>query len=410
MALKGTLKDFGISEIFQLIGHQSKTGLLSLKSNEREVRIQFVDGNVIRAESSTRERRELLGGMLLRAAAITQSQLDSALEIQRRTLKRLGDILVEAGFITAGTLRDFTRLQTTETIYKLFLWQAGTYEFTAQEVSEVPQGNDNDEPIRSESVLMEGVRMVDEWPFIRRHITSYAMTFKVLKPLPGSLADNAAKRAAAEEEAFGLDAAFGAMESRTPAPSREDKDKLGRNERNVYALVRPGRDVQALIDLSRLGEFETCKALMNLAKEGYLQPIAAAATAGAGITEGGALEPASAGRGRGAQLLESTGALLGVLLLVLSALGVVVGPRVLRGNHVDIGSLEAGRDVAGDAAGARIRRALEVYRLGHGAYPETLQALVEAGLLSAYQLRAPFDRPFAYARTRQGYELVRPFF
>ena len=30
MALKGTLKDFGIADIFQLIGHQSKTGVLTL--------------------------------------------------------------------------------------------------------------------------------------------------------------------------------------------------------------------------------------------------------------------------------------------------------------------------------------------------------------------------------------------
>ena len=34
----------------------------------------------------------------------------------------------------------------------------------------------------------------------------------------------------------------------------------------------PGRPVAAIVDLSRLGEFETCKALLNLVNLGYLGP------------------------------------------------------------------------------------------------------------------------------------------
>ncbi len=37
MALRGTLGDFGISDIFQLVGHQTKTGVLLLKSKDIEV-------------------------------------------------------------------------------------------------------------------------------------------------------------------------------------------------------------------------------------------------------------------------------------------------------------------------------------------------------------------------------------
>ena len=36
--------------------------------------------------------------MLMRAEVISQQQLDQALDLQRRTLKRLGDIMVDAGF------------------------------------------------------------------------------------------------------------------------------------------------------------------------------------------------------------------------------------------------------------------------------------------------------------------------
>ena len=48
MALRGTLGDFGIADIFQLVGHQQKTGILLLKNRELEVRIYFVEGNVVK--------------------------------------------------------------------------------------------------------------------------------------------------------------------------------------------------------------------------------------------------------------------------------------------------------------------------------------------------------------------------
>ena len=42
MALSGTLKDFGIADILQLIGHQTKTGKLVLKNGPEEVDVLFV--------------------------------------------------------------------------------------------------------------------------------------------------------------------------------------------------------------------------------------------------------------------------------------------------------------------------------------------------------------------------------
>ena len=57
MALAGTLKDFGIADILQLIGQQQKTGVLHLESKDQEVQIAFEDGNIVRAESIAARRR-----------------------------------------------------------------------------------------------------------------------------------------------------------------------------------------------------------------------------------------------------------------------------------------------------------------------------------------------------------------
>ena len=41
MALSGTLKDFALPDIFQLIGMQRKTGLLTLESDRETVSVVF---------------------------------------------------------------------------------------------------------------------------------------------------------------------------------------------------------------------------------------------------------------------------------------------------------------------------------------------------------------------------------
>ena len=41
MALEGTIRDFGLPDIFQLIGLQRKTGVLTLKNEKDKVTVTF---------------------------------------------------------------------------------------------------------------------------------------------------------------------------------------------------------------------------------------------------------------------------------------------------------------------------------------------------------------------------------
>jgi hypothetical protein len=155
MALSGTLKDFGIADILQLIGHQTKTGTLVLKSGNDEVHVLFVDGTVVFATQKARNKADLLGALLRRAELITEEKLQEALTEQQRSLKRLGDVLVQQNYVDAKRLSHVMRLQTTETLYRLFRWKTGTYEFTQEDVD---AGKSGFESIRAESILLEGFR------------------------------------------------------------------------------------------------------------------------------------------------------------------------------------------------------------------------------------------------------------
>jgi hypothetical protein len=399
MALTGTLKDFGIADILQLIGQQQKTGLLNLETKDHSVQIHFVDGNVVKAASATRSKQDLLGTMMVRAKVLTENQLEQALAIQKRTLRRLGDILIGEGFVEKETFQQMYQLQTTETLYKLFHWKDGTYAFEQQEVDYDPEAVT---PIRSENALMEGFRMVDEWPMVRKTISSYEMTFRRLKDLgPAEAAPGVA--AADDDDPFAsVDAAFSAMEA-GEAPPDDDDGPIGPYERRVLPLVAEGVTVQQIVDVSRIGEFETCKALLNLVQQGYLEAVAPAKSARpmAGTGERDLLGALRRGV---AHLAVGAAVLVGVALLSYLALGAT-------GSGAGVFVPRGGQDVIARQAQARLESALAVYRLDEGELPGSLDTLVEAGLLGRRDLVYPYGRAWYYRVAEdeaRGYVLLPP--
>jgi hypothetical protein len=398
MSLRGTLGDFGLPDIFQLVGHQQKTGVLLLKDREIEVRIYFVDGNVVKAEESSRERNNLLGALMVRGGCLTPAQLDAALATQQRTLRRLGDILIEMNVVDRATIKDFARLQTTETIYRLFMWRKGTYEFSQTSVDYDEQSYD---PIRAENILMEGFRMVDEWPSVRKIVPSSFCTFTVIKdpPAPGQGGKDD------DDILAGMKEAFGDESSETAAgPVMR---KIGENERRVFSLVTPLRTVQDIIDLSRLGEFETTKSLAALVQNGCLRVVLPK------IDEKKQQdEPFTIRRVWGAV------SPVAIRVMLYAVVAGAVGGLVKLASTAETGVLVTDRDVVvrraalqdklGDVARLRIEAALETYRLVEGKYPAKLDELVVKEYLDERELSFPFESRFSYRTTGEGFVLALP--
>jgi len=392
VALKGTLKDFGIAEILQLIGQQAKSGVLHLESRDDLIHIAIADGNVVRAESTGRKTRERLGNLLVRADIITPEELAYALDAQKRSLRRLGDILVELGLVSKHDLREMTALQTTETVFRLFHWKSGTYEF---EPGDVEWDRETVTPLRAESVLMEGFRQVDEWPLVRRRISSTAMTFERTRALEPERASRKP-----EKEGGDVDAAFDGLGAE-PEPK---KGELGRNERRCHELAEPGRTVEKIVDLSRLGEFETCKALLNLVNLGYLRALPPANRAAAAV--GAYAQDWQARIRRGAARVVATLAIAAALAGIaywVDRRGLAFGGQggaALRDNT-------AQRFLARYQM-ERLRGALEVYRLERGEYPDDLSRLPEAGLADGRDLTYPWSEPYYYRRRPEGRFVLLP--
>lgn len=392
MALAGTLKDFGIADILQLIGQQQKTGVLYVKSKNEEVEVSFQNGEIVRSLSRTRKHRERIGAMMVNASMITQEVLDHCLEIQKRTLKRIGDILVAEGEISGAQLREMMQLQTTETIFKLFEWNAGTYEFTQQDV-ELDPGQAP--PIRPEAVLMEGFRRIDEWPLIRKRVTSMNMSFERARALDlGS------------QQADDVDAAFDAvLGGGSPAPSDSSVRSVGPQERLVFALAEKDVTVQRLCDLSRLGEFETCKALFNLLDTGFLKGVAP--RKGAPVqTERRPGPSVQIGRFFGGTAVQ-VGLGLALFVGICAALRASEDPVKVSVAAIPLES-DGTAKLFADSQMSRISSALELFRISHGKYPDTLNDLVIDDIVPGEELRYPFETQYHYRAIGDSYILLPP--
>lgn len=387
MALKGTLKDFGIADILQLIGQQQKTGHLRLSNKGDEVVVSFREGNIVKAEAGHRNKKELIGSMLVAADLISEQQLEFALETQKRTLQRLGDVLVGQGALTAEKFKDLVQLQTSETLFRLFQWNAGTYEFEAAEVEQDPTMT----PLRAESVLMEGFRRVDEWPVVRKRITSLQMTFEKVKELPPPTFSK-------DDFDSALDDAFGEVKKDV---NKGEFQSVGENERKVYALVTPARTAARIIELSALGEFETAKALCNLINLEYLKGLAPTKKGGPDFADG-----------RGSAVLGVIGR-VAVTMVVVAAL-LFIGTRLdfgavkLGGGNATTYTDPAAQRFASRAQMSRIAAALDVYRLERGGLPDALTELVDVGLLSADDVRFPWRDAYYYRRAPDGTYVLLP--
>ncbi len=380
MALEGTIKDFGLPDIFQLIGLQRKTGLLQLNNGQETVTIAFENGMVVSAESSQKRLEDRLGNVLVKQSKLSREQLDEALQTQRATLQRLGHVVVGLNYITPGDLREALQVQVSQIVYKVFRWREGEYHFAPAD--QVDYDRENFTPLSADFILMEGIRMVDEWPIIEKKIPSLDIVFR-------SAVDPTLIEVASEEQA----------EPEAKRNAATTRIRLTPDEERIYRRVDGTRSVQGIIDATGLGEFDVCRALFDLLNRSIIAP-------------GGRAEAPEVARGAGedddrparwpgyALLLASL--LLGLVSFALRLRDpfAVTGlqPYLAQTSLVTLESLDAARL-------RRVDRGVQAFQWLTGRLPESLSDVARAGLLDGGDLKDPWARPYHYSFSDSGYEL-----
>ncbi len=239
MAIEGPLKELGLHDVFHLLDLSRKTGVMRVTSHLRnnEGMVAFDGGAIVWAEIRSNPMR--LGELLVKQGRIGEADLAHALATmeKEKRARRLGQILVAMGVLTERELLRQVEHQVTEVVFELLSWQEGFFSFAEGPLVGVPA--DAMVHIRTESVLMEGARRIDEWSRIEHQIPHLGVVPELL---------------AVEEQ--GIDVA-----------SLLD---LLPNEWEVLTLVDGRRDVRAIAQELTRSDFEVARTLFGLVATGVL--------------------------------------------------------------------------------------------------------------------------------------------
>ncbi|MBI4823802.1 MAG: DnaJ domain-containing protein [Nitrospirae bacterium] len=131
--IQGTLKDYRLSDIIIGLQRTQKTGTLEIKSGSAIKKIYIKNGDMV--FSASNQKSDYLSDVLLAEGRLKQSQYDHAVDVMKKTGKRLGGILVELGYLKAGELPSAVKHQVELIILGLFGLTEGEFYFNESPLS-----------------------------------------------------------------------------------------------------------------------------------------------------------------------------------------------------------------------------------------------------------------------------------
>ena len=223
--LTGDLSAITLPDVLTFVSLIRRSGKLVVRNGPAERSIYWNEGEIAFATSNSPEHT--LGQFLLRNGKITLNQHQESL--RRLTPEmRAGKLLVQMGAISPKDLWWGVKNQVLEIIYSLFVWNDGYFIFidTYEEIGERITLS-----INTSSVIMEGIRRIDESARIREKIGSLDIVF----------------------------AKVAGSDPRNDSDMEMDEDEMG-----IYDGIDGRRSVRELIPLAELTEFEVLTILYQL--------------------------------------------------------------------------------------------------------------------------------------------------
>jgi hypothetical protein len=231
--------------MFRLLSSGSKTGVLYVDGEGTGGTVCFRDGLVYAASSS--ETHEPVGKRLARTGVISEKQLRQAqglMKIQKRDkgVRKLGQILVDEGYLEGSVLEQFVLEQVSDTLFDLLRIEEGALRFQQDETC------DNDDigiAISIDMALADAGRRLEMWNRIREKIPSLETRFAM-----------------------------------AASPGAKSVDiHLKPREWMLLCYMHGSRSVRELVELTGYSDFETARTLYGMYAGGLITKVGPAGEA-----------------------------------------------------------------------------------------------------------------------------------
>jgi hypothetical protein len=346
MGLSGSLREFALSEILQLLSSQRKTGSLRLTHGEETRVVYLLEGRIASVRDKGFGAEDPLGRFLRRIHRLSNEQVRGIASIHGESGRDLVDLLLNGRYLEREELAVLYERLVLDVLHEMLGWEDGTYSFS----NTVPPESVMPISLSTESMLMEAVRRTDEMRRYKQKLSDTGLVLG-LKELPDP------------------DAA------------------LSEEEKELFGLVDGRRSLGELLLESSLTDYEGYEALFRLVEAGWIE------IQGRRVKEVPQPTPQAVSAERGAAIrreaLLAVGAVTLIAVFQLLAWKTTAPPPRAESLAQDAYASLGIRDV---------RFAVETFRTAQGRYPATLNELVTSGWLKKSQLE-PEGWTLVYAPT-----------
>jgi hypothetical protein len=156
-----------LTDLLQFLAAARKSGTLKFDQGKITKQVYFKNGMIVGSKSN--DPREYLGQVLLHYGKVDEIQLKVAREMQRTTGAKLGEVLVQQGFMTEDDVLSTLKTRTLDAIYDLFVWEDADFEFYDDEA---PPDDLLLIEVQPTNVIMEGIYRIDEFARYRALVPS----------------------------------------------------------------------------------------------------------------------------------------------------------------------------------------------------------------------------------------------
>jgi hypothetical protein len=170
MSVRGSLRTMAVEDLLDWIDRRNLDGSLIVERAAIARSFVFKSGFITGVSSN--QPSERVGQLLLRAGAMDQDTLATALEVQAETGGLLGSLLSSMGAVEDSQLRQVLEEQTREALLDSLLWSEGTFVFEPADQS--PPEVDFPIALRLRACVVQGRQRALRWKRIRQVIPSDA--------------------------------------------------------------------------------------------------------------------------------------------------------------------------------------------------------------------------------------------
>lgn len=239
MALEGNLKDFSLADVFRLLSTGSKSGVLRVDRAGVQGIVCFRDGQIYFANAGG--VTEPVGKRLARSGIVSEKQLRQAqglMKIQKKDKanRRLGQILVDEGYLDGPVLESFIRGQVSDQLFEMMRWEDGEIRFDQDQAVE---DSDLGIAVTVDGVIADVSRRLEMWERIKEKIPS-------------------------------LDTRF----AMSGGPAGKSTDiHLKPREWMLLCYLHGSRSVRELVELTGYSDFDTARVLYGMYANGLVEKI-----------------------------------------------------------------------------------------------------------------------------------------